>query len=123
MQLIGRFLIMAMAAVIGLGVSAVVFTGGAQKAADEIAYAKRDDLDEIELAGDDDDGNSGNSNSRQTSGANSNDRTGSGHSRVSRDRDRSGGDKTRDRTRDKTNNRTRDRTGGQTNDRSKNDTR
>jgi hypothetical protein len=126
MQLIGRFLILMMTGILALGASAVVFSGGVQPGDDDIAYAKREDLDEVELAGDDDDdnsGNSGNSRSGFTSGVNSNDRTGSGHTAVSRDRDRSRGDKTRDWTKDRTNNRTRDRSGNKTNDGSRNDSR
>ena len=54
---------------------------------------------------------------------NSNDATGSRHTAVSRDRDRSRGDRTRDWTRDGAGDRTRDRSAGQTNDKSRNDTR
>ena len=54
---------------------------------------------------------------------NSNDATGSRHTAVSRDRDRSRGDKTRDWTRDGAGDRTRDRSAGHTNDKSRNDTR
>jgi hypothetical protein len=124
MQLIGRFLILIMAGALAFGASALVFVEGVEKTDNDVAYTKREELDDIELVGDDDDGsNSGNSNSGFTSGVNSNDRTGSGHTPVSRDRDRSRGDKTRDWTKDRTNNRTRDRSGGKTNDRSRNDSR
>lgn len=68
---------------------------------------------------DDDDGDT----SDFTSGVDSNDRTGSGHSAVSRDRDRSRGDRTRDRTRDGAGGPKRDWTGNHTNDRSRNDSR
>jgi hypothetical protein len=124
-HMIGRTLTFLLSATVAFGALGLVLTAGPQKAGDDLAYAKREELDEIELAGDDDDGNSGNSgNSRSfTSGVNSNDRTGSGHTAVSRDRDRSRGDKTRDWTRDRTDNRTRDRSGGKTNDRSRNDSR
>ena len=54
---------------------------------------------------------------------NSNDATGSRHTAVSRDRDRSRGDRTRDWTRDGAGDRTRDRSAGHTNDKSRNDTR
>ena len=61
-------------------------------------------------------------NTRSRTG-NSNDATGSRHTAVSRDRDRSRGDRTRDWTRDGAGDRTRDRSAGRTNDRSRNDTR
>jgi hypothetical protein len=90
---------------------------------EDVAYRRDDDYSEVVVQlDDDDDGGDTNSRSRFTSGVNSNDRTGSGHSRVSRDRDRSRGDRTRDWTRDG-GDRTRDRTGNHTNDRSRNDTR
>ena len=53
----------------------------------------------------------------------SNDATGSRHTAVSRGRDRSRGDRTRDWTRDGAGDRTRDRSAGHTNDKSRNDTR
>jgi hypothetical protein len=61
-------------------------------------------------------------NSRDTSGVDSNDGTNSRYTAVSRDRDRSRGDKTKDWTRDG-GDRTRDHSAGRTNDRSRNDTR
>ncbi|HEX6149605.1 hypothetical protein [Nocardioides sp.] len=63
-----------------------------------------------------------NTRSRYTSGVNSNDKTNSRHTKVSRDRDRSRGDKTRDWTRDG-GDKTRDHSANRTNDRSRNDTR
>jgi len=60
--------------------------------------------------------------SRDTSGVDSNDGTNSRYTAVSRDRDRSRGDKTRDWTRDG-GDRTRDHSAARTNDRSRNDTR
>jgi hypothetical protein len=98
--------------------------GGALAAdRDDVAYRRDDDYSEVVVQlDDDDDGGDTNSRSRFTSGVNSNDRTGSGHSAVSRDRDRSRGDRTRDWTRDG-GDRTRDRTGNHTNDRSRHDTR
>lgn len=79
-----------------------------------------EDDDDLEVAGFTDD-NTGATNSF-TSGVDSNDHTGSGYTGVSRDRDYSRGDKTRDFTRDG-GDRTRDRSAGHTNDRSRNDTR
>ncbi len=63
-----------------------------------------------------------NTRSRDTSGENSNDNTGSGSTGVSRDRDKSRGDKTKDWTRDG-GDRTRDWSANKTNDRSRHDTR
>jgi hypothetical protein len=109
---------------LALGVLFAVPAGGAVAGErDEAAYRRDDDYSEVVVQLDnDDDGGDTNSRSRYTSRVNSNDRTGSGHSRVSRDRDRSRGDRTRDWTRDG-GDRTRDRTGNHTNDRSRNDTR
>ena len=89
--------------------------------------AKREDaIAQIATVEDDDDlegadTNTG-SNSGFTSGVNSNDGTNSRHTNVSRDRDRSRGDLTKDWTRDG-GDRTRDHSRYQTNDRSRNDTR
>lgn len=88
---------------------------------DEVTLKRDEDYVEVVAVDDDDDGDT---NSGYTSGVDSNDRTGSGHSAVSRDGERSRGDKTRDFTRDgKGDDRRRDWSGGQTNDRSRNDTR
>lgn len=91
-------------------------------ATDEIAFRRDDDGAEVVALDDDDDGDDTNSNSA-SSGVDSNDRTGSGYSAVSRDRDLSRGDRTRDRTRDGAGGPKRDWTGGHTNDRSRNDSR
>jgi hypothetical protein len=107
---------------LALGVLFAVPAGGAVAGeSDEAAFRRDDDYSEVVVQSDDD-GDDTNTNSRYTSGVDSNDRTGSGHSAVSRDRDRSRGDRTRDWTRDG-GDRTRDRTGNHTNDRSRNDTR
>lgn len=106
--------------------------------ADQPAVTKRLDGDDaVVLVADDDDDDDGarkadtntNTRSRISRGtrhsrvsARSNDRTRSNKTRVSRDRDRSRGDKTRDWTRDG-GDRTRDVTANRTNDRSRNDTR
>jgi len=108
---------------LALGVLFAVPAGGAMAGErDEAAFRRDDDYSEVVVSLDDDGGDDTNTNSRFTSGVDSNDRTGSGHSAVSRDRDRSRGDRTRDRTRDG-GDRTRDRTGNHTNDRSRHDTR
>jgi len=104
-------------------VSAVPGAGAMASERDNAAYRRDDDYSEVVVQlSDDDGGDDSNDNSRFTSRVNSRDRTGSGHSAVSRDRDRSRGDRTRDRTRDG-GDRTRDRTGNHTNDRSRHDTR
>jgi hypothetical protein len=107
-------LMLAFAAVFPLGVAL----------ADDVAVVRRDS-DVAEVTAVDDDGDDGDTNSKSgyTSGDNSNDRTGSGHTGVSRDRDRSRGDKTRDRTKDGPGSGNRDWSGGQTNDRSREDSR
>lgn len=90
---------------------------------DEVTLKRDEDYVEVVAVDDDDDGDT-NSRSGYTSGVDSNDATGSGYSAVSRDGERSRGDKTRDRTRDgRGDHLRRDWSGGQTNDRSRNDTR
>ena len=92
-------------------------------ASDDVVL-KKDEFKEVVAMGDDDDGDDdSNSRSGYTSGVDSNDGTGSGHTGVSRDRDRSRGDKTRDWTRDGKGGIKRDFSAGHTNDRSRNDTR
>ena len=116
----GTALIWALVLVLGLGFSLVNRT--------EDPLARRDEgEDELVLVSDDDDDDDSDddsaSNSLYSSNVDSNDRTGSGHTAVSRDRDRSRDDKTRDWTRDGTGDRTRDWSSHRTNDRSRNDTR
>lgn len=101
-------------------VAAIARDGKAQ----EIALRREDDYAELaSFNDDDDDSNSGDSNSRWSSHVDSNDRTGSGHTGVSRDRDRSRDDKTRDWTKDGPQDRKRDWSQNRTNDSSRNDTR
>lgn len=119
--MLGRTSIVALA----LGVMA---SPGAALAADDrtdLALFREDDAAELMVAEDDgdDDFTGDTGNSGQTSGVDSNDRTGSGHTGVSRDRDLSAGDKTRDWTRDGSGDRKRDWSGRHTNDGSNNDTR
>lgn len=98
---------------------------------DDTAIKRDEDTPDFVLVADEDDddtadrvaaGGDTDTRSRNTSGADSNDGTHSRHTGVSRDRDRSRGDKTRDWTRDG-GDRTRDHSAAQTNDRSRNDTR
>lgn len=116
-----RAFVAAVAAVFGLGllalmgVSATSTTAGA----DDRLYAKRDDeVTEVTLVSDDDDDDNSWSRSRR-----SRDNTNSRHTPVSRDRDLSRGDLTRDWTRDGTNSRKRDYRENKTTDGSRNDTR
>ncbi len=100
-------------------------------AGDDVAMKRQDDGADLVLVADDDDDNdlgtgtgtnSGGGDGTNCGTGNSNDGTGSGFTGVSRDRDHSRGDKTRDWTRDG-GDRTRDHSANQTNDRSRNDTR
>ena len=110
-----------------VGVAGLVTSGllalpvASAHADDETAVKRDEDTSDVVLAADEDDDDTADR-SRNTSGADSNDGTNSRHTGVSRDRDRSRGDKTRDFTRDG-GDRTRDRSAGHTNDRSRNDTR
>jgi hypothetical protein len=90
-----------------------------------LVYKRDDDDDDVvtPVARDDDDDDSNNSNHSFTSGVKSRDGTNSRHTKVSRDRDRSRGDLTKDRTKDGPGKSTRDRSRHHTNDRSKHDTR
>ena len=122
-----------------VGIAGIVTTGlltlpvSSAMADDGTAIKRDEDTTDVVLVTDEDDDNQldrmagtnsgGGTNSGYTSGVNSNDGTGSGHSAVSRDRDRSRGDLTRDRTRDGAGDRKRDWSGNHTNDRSRNDTR
>ena len=100
---------------------------------DDTAVKRDEDTPDVVLVADEDDdaadrmadtgsGGDTDSRSRNTSGVDSNDGTNSRHTAVSRDRDRSRGDLTRDFTRDG-GDRTRDHSAGRTNDRSRNDSR
>jgi hypothetical protein len=122
----------------------VVGVGAANANDDDQAYAKRDDhaSEWVVVADDDDDGgdddyglkgtntgtntgtnaNTGTRHSREDSGR-SGDRTGSNRTAVSRDRDHSWGDKSRDWTHDGPGGGTRDFSANLTNDHSRNDTR
>jgi len=88
-------------------------------------FAKReDDTPELVLVADDDDADSNDDTSRFTGYSRStNDGTRSNFTRVSRDRDLSRSDKTRDKTYDGVGGLKRDWSGGRTNDNSRNDSR
>jgi len=91
---------------------------------EQTAVLRDEDLvEETAYSWDGDDDSNSNSRSGFTSGQNSNDRTDSRHTPVTRDRDRSGGDLTRDRTKDGPGGQKRDWTKNSTNDRSRRDTR
>jgi hypothetical protein len=120
--MIGRagmwILMLAIAAGVPLGATAAFGSD------DTAAVLRRDDdASEVTAVDDDDNANDTHSRSGFTSGVDSNDRTGSGHTAVSWDKDRSAGDKTRDRTRDGAGGPKRDWTGGKTNDQSRRDSR
>ncbi len=97
---------------------------------DDTAIKRDEDTPDVVLVADDDDddtadrvaGGDTNTRSRNSRSRNSNDATNSRHTGVSRDRDHSRGDRTKDWTRDGGDG-TRDRSAGHTNDRSRNDTR
>lgn len=126
---------------LGLGtlagaVGAGLLTLPSSAVADDSFWKREDDRTDVVMSVDDDDDddtgkdtntkNTKNTNntrdSRDTSGVDSRDGTNSRVTAVSRDRDRSRGDKTRDWTRDG-GDRTRDRSANSTNDKSRNDTR
>jgi hypothetical protein len=111
----------------------VVVAGATAAAAggdDRVLYAKREDsanswVVSADDGDDDDDTNTGNTNTNTNTntGANSNDATGSRVTAVSRDRDHSVDDVTKDWTRDGGGGRHRDFSANMTNDSSRHDTR
>jgi hypothetical protein len=131
--------ILTLAGSVGAGMMAIGGTASADT--DTALLSKREDSSSEWLVADDDNDDDrddtntrtgGQSNTRSNvsgvetrtrgAGTRTNDMTGSRHSRVSRDRDHSRGDQTRDWTRDG-GDRTRDFSRNLTNDRSRNDTR
>jgi hypothetical protein len=107
-----------------VGVGLMTFPGStvAANLGDDAAAKREDNVTELVLVDDDDDDDT-NTKSRFTGFSRStNDNTRSNFTKVSRDRDLSRSDKTKDWTRDG-GSRTRDWTGKKTNDRSRNDTR
>jgi hypothetical protein len=147
MKALMRTGIATLATSVGAGL-VVVGVGAASASSDDQTYAKREDnvKEWIVTADDDDDDNNrlsgtntktrtganggthtrtrskGTHHSREKSGR-SGDMTGSRHTRMSRDRDNSRGDKSRDWTRDGKGGPTRDFRANLTNDHSRNDTR
>lgn len=117
-----------LAGLLGIGLLAgpAVSSISAQRGNDDGFIKRQEHAAELVLVDDDDDADSNsNSNTRSRFTGNSrstNDHTRSNFTRVSRDRDHSRGDKTRDWTRDG-GDRTRDHSNNGTNDRSRNDSR
>ncbi len=112
-----------LAGLVGAGVLSFPATTVVAGGGDEVVTKRDEDSVELVLVDDDDD-NDSNHNSRSTGFSRSTgDHTRSNFSRVSRDRDLSRSDNTRDRTRDGRGDRTRDWSQNRTNDRSRNDTR
>ena len=109
-----------LAGLVGVGLMSFPATTVAANLGDDAITKREDSVTELILVDDDDDDDTGGTNtgfSRAT-----NDNTRSNFTRVSRDRDLSRSDKTRDWTRDG-GDRTRDWSQNRTNDRSRNDTR
>jgi len=118
-----------LAGLVGFGLISVPTAMTASAAGDDNpAYLKRDDqVADLVLVADDDDDDTGDTNAGTNTGtgqsADTNDNTRSNFTAVSRDRDLSRGDKTRDWTRDGSGIRHRDHSANHTNDRSRNDSR
>ena len=114
-----------------VGIAGLVTTGLlalpiAAFAADGDQATKRDEdgADVVLVADEDDDDTNGDSDSTNSGASRStNDSTRSNFTDVSRDKDRSRGDKTRDKTQDGPGGTKRDWSGNKTNDRSRNDSR
>lgn len=109
-----------------LGAGLMSFSGTTVSADGNDAYIKREEAaTELVLVDDDDDADSNNNSRSRFTGFSraTGDNTRSNFTRVSRDRDLSRSDKTRDRTLDGPGDRTRDWSGNRTNDRSRNDSR
>ena len=122
MNKLARGAILLLASLFAFGSFAVAYASTA-KASDEVVAKREEEGAQLVAVEDDGPDDDTDDNTSFTSGVNSNDRTGSGHTRVSRDRDRSRGDKTRDRTRDGKGGKKRDWSGNHTNDRSRKDSR
>jgi len=117
-----------LAGLVGAGVMTLPGSRVAADLGDDVATKREDNLTELVLVDDDDDDDTNdnsntNSKSRFTGSSRSTrDNTRSNFTKVSRDRDISRSDKTKDWTRDG-GSRTRDWSANRTNDRSRNDTR
>jgi len=126
--MIARLSIWVLAAMVTMGLAGGLLTASAKDSEDLAAKREEDSIVLVAAEEDDDDDDSNDvagtdSRSGFTSGVDSNDRTNSRHTGVSRDRDRSRGDLTRDRTKDGPGGSKRDWSKNHTNDRSRNDTR
>ncbi len=116
--------VVGLSGLVGVGVLAWPSVTTAASADSDEVYKRDERITELALVADDDDDDTNDNTNDTNTGASraTNDNTRSNVTAVSRDRDLSRGDKTRDWTRDG-GDRTRDRSAGQTNDRSRNDTR
>jgi hypothetical protein len=126
--MIGRIATMTLAGAVAVfGPVGAAIASGDDARHESVVFKREEDVDEVAtpFAGgdDDDDTNTGGGGTSFTSGVHSGDGTNSRMTSVSRDRDRSRGDLTKDRTKDGPGISTRDRSRHQTNDRSKHDTR
>jgi hypothetical protein len=122
-----KALITFVAVVFGFGLAVAGVSATANAAGDDLAKRDEDARELAVVDGGDggdggDDGDDGDGGDRSRTG-NSNDATNSVVSRVSRDRDHSRGDRTRDRTHDGAGSAKRDWSDNRTNDRSRNDSR
>ncbi len=118
----GLILILAMAIGLALPMSGIALSQS-QKDAPEAVFARDEDAAPLMASDDDDDGDDSNSTGHTDRTGKSNDRTNSRFTPVSKDRDWSRGDLTRDKTRDGKGGKKRDWSRNHTNDRSRNDTR
>lgn len=114
-----------LAGLVGAGLMALPGTTVAASVDEEAAIKREDSATELVLVSDDDDDDdTGNTNTNTGASLSTNDGTRSNFTAVSRDRDLSRSDKTKDFTFDGPGDtRTRDLTANHTNDRSRNDTR
>jgi hypothetical protein len=114
-----------LAGLVGAGLMALPGTTVAASVDEEAAIKREDSATELVLVSDDDDDDdTGNTNTNTGASRSTNDGTRSNFTAVSRDRDLSRSDKTKDFTFDGPGDtRTRDWTANRTNDRSRNDTR
>ena len=107
-----------------VGVGVLAWPAAAAAGDREAAYKRDEGTSELVLVTDDDDDDTNDDTGTNTGSSRStNDGTRSNFTAVSRDRDLSRSDKTRDWTYDGPGGKTRDHSAGQTNDRSRNDSR
>lgn len=121
----GLIVILALAIGLALPMSGLALAHS-QKDAPEAVFARDEDAAPLMAAdddGDDDDGDDDSNDGHTDRSGKSNDRTNSRFTKVSRDRDWSRGDLTRDKTYDGKGGKKRDWSRHHTNDRSRNDTR